>query len=409
MGHRRRRAGAATLALVLAFVVAACGGTSSPPLPESPLQALRTALRERAALLAKGDAEAYLQAAVGPARAVEEAIARGAAAVPLSYANVSVEPIGSAGGANLRQVRVEMVFRYEGLPRDNLFRFGLRYDVERRAGSWVITASTPEPDPPLPVWAREPVESTRTEHFLALHRPGLAKAREALDLAEQARARLVPKLRYVEPESADLLLLGADHADLERMLGRPVSAGVLAVANALYPGIGEPEHRQMAVNLDALLGSGVSRILGHSGTGTAVEVFQHELAHLALVRLRGRAMPAWVNEGTAMYLSGERRVAEWRAGLARGAFDAVSIAALGNNANLPSSLEYAYANAAVLYLVERFGDEQFWRFYSSFRRLVPTGEFATDSSRFALRQSFGLTAEELDTATRDWMRRAAAG
>ena len=137
-------------------------------------------------------------------------------------------------------------------------------------------------------------------------------------------------------------------------------------------------------------------------------VFQHELAHLTLTRHDGPYTPGWVNEGAAMYLAAERRVDDWRYALDEGLFDGVSIAAMGDEAGLADGIEYAYANAAVLVLVEEFGVERFFDFYTAFRPLLASAEFEQGPTAATLLQRYDLTVSQLDERTRAYMEKAVA-
>lgn len=373
---------------------------------------VRALLRQRAALLADGDVAGYL-AAVGPdadAQANERAIAEGAAAAPVSYANITFDPRGGGNttATSFLGATVELVFRYEGLPDDNLFRFSLLYDLERQGGRWVVTSSAiTEGQGPAPIWATGPVESTRSEHFLALYRPGLPRAAEALQAAEEARRNLAQRLEVVESDPVHLVVLAASEEDYADIKGEPTDPGELAAAGFWFSPISRPEERHMIVKAARLVEGGEAQADDGSRASPAI-VFQHELAHLALTRHDGPFTPGWVNEGAAMYLAGERRVDDWRVGLERNLFARTSIAAMGTEPGLSDGITYAYANAAVLYLVEEFGAERFFDFYISFLPLLPTPEFVEDPTGVALAERYDLDASELDRRTREYMQEAVA-
>lgn len=89
------------------------------------------------------------------------------------------------------------------------------------------------------------------------------------------------------------------------------------------------------------------------------QVFEHELAHLALSRVSRESTTGWVLEGGAMLLADERRIGSWRLGQLFGIYDRVSFADLSEMGKLNGAISYAYANAAVSYLVETFGEKKF--------------------------------------------------
>lgn len=408
MVHRRP---IQALALSLALLVAACGGGGGSGTDDSPAGQVRAMLRQRATLLVKGDVDGYLEAVAPAAMATERPIAEGAAAVPLSYANVSFHPQGAGKSTATRfdDADVEVVVRYEGLPPENLFRFRLRYDLERRGSTWAITESSfGDDEVPPPLWTTGAVESRRTEHFLALYRPGLAVVDAALAAAETARDGLAERLENLESDPVHLVVLAASEEEYNGLSGEETSPSEVAAAVFLFRSISRPEERHMIVKAHRLVEVGASSVSDDGAELPATLVFQHELAHLALTRHDGPYTPGWVNEGAAMYLAGERRVDTWRVAMNEGLFDDVSIQAVADEEGLADSLEYAYANAAVLYLVEEFGAERFFEFYTAFRPLLPSAEFDQGPTDATLLQRYDMTTSQLDEKTRAYIERALA-
>lgn len=421
----------AALAVVLLALVAGCGATSAPPAPDTAVEEVRTMLRARGRLLVDKDVEGYLAGAAGDARPLEEAIARGAAGVPLSFLNITFNPVGVAddNASQFRDGELEVVYGYEGLPDDNRFRFGLRYDLDRRDGEWVVTGSRHEPQPgpdalpepddgspgadagdrfvrrvPLPYWARFPVEATRSDHFLVLHPPGLPEAARLIELAEQAREQLVPRLRFGRPDDVHLVVVGRDRSEYVGILEDEDAASSLALVSLFYIPFAQPEGRHMTVNLSAVLAPDDARQAGHGGELTSVSILQHEMAHLALSRVDSPFTPSWVQEGAAMYLAGEHRLESWTIGSEQGLFDGISIAGLAEDEYLQDGLQYAYVNAAVSYLVEEFGPEAFWDFYTRFQPAVGSVLSAADSTAgFLLDSVYDFELPELDRRARQWM------
>lgn len=392
-------------------MVGACGGGSTPPAADAgPAGEVRALLRQRAALLAEGDVAGYLAAVRPSAEATERALAEGAAAVPVSWANVSFQPRPGARStaSTFRDAEVDVVFRYEGLPEENLFRFSLDYDLELQGGSWVITGSrfAGHSDPP-PIWATGPAASARSEHFLALHRPGLAGAGDALDAAEQGWRGLAARLPGFAADDVHLVLLAGSDEEYAAIKGSP-DEGEVGIARARSSSLSEPEGRHMLVKAHEIVLGDATAAAEDGAQAPAAEVFQHELAHLALTGLDGPFTPSWVSEGAAMYLAEERRVDAWAFGRAEGVFAPMSVGRM-DRGGLADGLEYAYANAAVLHLVEEFGAERFFDFYGRFRPLSPGGDFLSDPTAVTLDGAYGLTVQQLDERTRAYIDRAAGG
>ena len=401
---RRWLAGAAAVAVM----AAGCGGGGGARTDDSPFGQARAMLRARASLLAEGDVEGYMAAVAPGAEEQERAIAEGAAAVPLAYVNATVTPGGPRTETRIGNALVEVVYRYEGLPDDNRFEFELSYDLERRDGKWMITKSLATGEIGLPMWGTGPVEVVQSEHFLGLHRPTLANPDAALGAAEDARRDLAGRLDAVESDPVHLVLLAASEEEYAEIKGRSSSLGELASATFLFLSLSRPESRHMTVKAHRLIdqGSAVNRDDGEPAPPK--EVMQHELAHLALTRFDGPFTPGWVNEGAAMYLAGERRVAAWKRGFDEGIWDAVSIDLLAGADSLRGGISYAYVNAAVLYLVEAYGAEQFFEFYRRFLPLGPTADFAENPTAVVLAETYDISVSELDRRAHEYMEEAVA-
>jgi hypothetical protein len=400
MRARRRRL--AAVAIAVAFVAGACSSdVSEAPDQLAGLAEVREMLSRRAGALAAGDVEGYLRPLSPSARAFEEPIARAALALPLTAFALVFNP---PEGTNLftptfRNVPIEFRYRYKDLPEDNTFHFTLDYDLERQGGGWVVTRAESELSDPPPLWATGPAEITASEHFLALHRPGARLVGESLALAERARSELTPKLT-LRQDARHLMVLVGDQDRLSDLVGGRIGAGTVAVAMAGTSGTRIPDNRELIVDVDATFGATSGPLLEHGVQETDLtpqQVFQHELAHVALGRSTRANMPGWVREGAAMYLAGERRVIAWREGLEIGLFDSLSFVELNREGSDLPGAAYAYANAAVLHLVEAFGVPKFWQFYADFER--------EDNPQpdVILRSAYQIEARELDRRTRAYI------
>lgn len=433
------------MALVAAGCAKITGDSTEEAASRGPRQAVDAMLRQRAKALTAGDVEAYLAPMTAEARAVEEPIARGSSAVPLADVSLLMDEADfNDAGTAVSAARIDFIYRYKDLPDDNLFRFRLVYDLERRDGAWMITTSRhDERKTPLPIWARGPVTVASSAHFLALHRPGTTRVEESLGLAEDARGKLLDGLT-LQPDERHLLLLAKDRADYEDLTGAGAGASLAMTSYIFRSSRGHPtraEARQMVVNLEAVLANPENKAdlgadhgsrFGGGGRddgrdeGIAMpdelarqledelvpaQVFQHELAHLALSRVSRESTTGWVLEGGAMLLADERRIGSWRLGQLFGIYDRVSFADLSEMGNLNGAISYAYANAAVSYLVETFGEKKFWNFYRDFKEYEPSGsmqahpleELRADATHRLLRRIYDMNEEQLDDKTREYI------
>ena len=375
-------------------------------------------LTARGTALAAGDAEGYLADLSPEARAFEEPIARGGASLPLASVELTLDPsLKVDEDTSIDDASVDLIYRYDGLPAENTFRFTLLYDLAHDDGSWGVRASKLKGGSALPIWVTGPIAFMQTDHFLALFRPGLTEVEATLKLAEEARQRLSTKVTF-PLENGFLMLLGRDRQQYEEFSSRDVAASAVAQAETVYEITTtsiETESRQIVLNLQQLRTEEAS-----------IETFQHELGHLALTPQTRPFTPPWLGEAAAMYLADTRPTRAWRAGLRSGRFNELSFTTLTRQRSLgahdeTASAEYAYAAGAAHYLVEAFGAEKFWEFYGSFAD-VPSAtvyegvagkdsastdaalsELAAETSAEAMPRIFGFDEARLDILVREWI------
>ncbi len=412
----------AALLLPLLLLLGSCVAPMVAPGPSVQTR-LEEFLDSRVAFLEANDIQGFLAVSSPSAQEFERPLAIGVVAVPITGLRMRLDR-GSLrdAGELLEGVRVDLIYRYDGLPEDNSFRVGLTYDFSETEGVWGIRNAGLKPGSALPVWASGPIQSMQTEHFLGLYRPELNDPDRILREAEQARAQLDGKITF-PLEDRYLILVARDDDEYQAMssamLG-PVSAiAQVETSYEVTPDTIRVLSRQMVIN---------SRKLHQDGT--ALETLRHELGHLAVAQYTRPFTPAWVSESAAMYLAGSRPVAIWRNGLSRNRFDDITIERLTRASNLGehdssregASLEYAYSAAAAWYLVETFGAEKYWEFYRSYSEVPanelydklpenaadPEGEqaleqLAVTTTGGSLHQLFALDQVTLDQAIRRWM------
>lgn len=400
---RRPLRTATGLVLAVAFALSACSSPSDRRPAQSFDDGVRALFDRRASQLVTGDVGGYLEVVAPAARPVEEAVARGAAAVPLATVRILFNVLEQHGGTTShRGVAATYVFTYRGVPEDNRFSFRLLVDLEEKPQGWVVTSAQPLGD--LPYWATGPVEVTTSPHFLVLSRPGVAGVGDVVAVAEESRAQLLSRLT-VEPDAVHVMIVVAEGTELARLQGSEPQPGASLVAFSEYSttGAGPPESRQMAVDVRAVA-PGETAVSEDRREVTAVQLLQHELAHLALARYATPTRPDWVVEGAAMFLAEERREANWRDPAFQARAVSLSFTELNSLEDLPADL-YAYVNATVLFLVERFGAQAFWDFYRAFTE-ADTSASPAATARSLVAQHFGLDEAALGAATVAWIRGA---
>ncbi|MCA1839393.1 MAG: hypothetical protein ABR507_11340 [Actinomycetota bacterium] len=367
----------------------------------------------------------FLASSSADARAVEDPIARGLVSAPVTGVTMTVNT-NEVNDTVLRlpELHVEIGYEYEGPPADNHFRIPLTYSLTQRGNNFKVDKVQIQQGARLPIWANGPLGSSRSEHFLALYRPGTPEPGKALQLAEQARGELSSKL--TQPiDQVQVLLLARDRAEYQAFSAHETPNTAIAEAETSFqvtPTEIKVEGRQVVVNLQRLYQD-----------GSAVETFQHELGHLALAPETRPFTPAWVTESAAMFLAGTHPVAVWRAGLNQHKFESISFAELNRASSLgahdptgqAATYEYAYSEAGALFLIESFGRQRFFEFYDSFAAVppnvlyerLPQGQIASDDSPEvttlaqktaveSLQRIFGFDENQLDLKTRAWIRSA---
>lgn len=350
---------------------------------------------------------------------VSPQILAGIQAAGIKVESLALDRATVGAGFPVVGARVNLRYRYPGLPEDNVFSFGLNYDFEKSGGSARASSVTFAPGG-APIWATGAIQSARSEHFLGLYRPGSSTLITILPEAELARSDIAQKLPWPQDDKELLLMARNDH-EFDAIKSSDSGASTAAQAEAGFevtPTAVKVGGRQMVVNVDKL------RL-----EGSGAETLRHELGHMALAKGTRPFTPAWVSESAAMYVAGTKPLQTWRSGLANGAFDKISfsdlrgVSQLGGHDSGAASLQYAYAAAGAWYLVETFGPDAYWRLYRSFAavpaaeiyRKAPAGtvltagvkevgELSAVVTQRSLKDVFALTEDQLDAKVRQWIK-----
>lgn len=405
MRNRRSRLSRSWV-LALALLCLATGCRQAPPSDDNQTVAAQVQdyFDRRARLLAAHDSQAFLESVDPAAREVEELLVRGFEAVPAespSY-EVQADSLSKTGPATYR-VSTRLLYRYRDFPQNNSFSFPLAYTLVVNPSVRIVESKADKP----PIWATGPVEQYSSQHFLSLSRPGLSGVDELAGVAETAYGYLQGRIP-AKLEERLLMVLAPDAAEFELFSGGADSSNLGRAAQVkgsieVEPGTVTISGRHMIVNLQQLA-------LDRNGP----ETLRHELAHLALALETRPTTPGWLAEGAALYLAGSRPRQAVAAGMRLTELSRTS--QLGAHEGSDSAAEYAYAAAAVWYLVETHGEQRFWDLYSffagrpamelyeAFRRseegLVP---LRVELTQEAVGAVYGLTLADLDQAVGDWI------
>ena len=234
------------------------------------------------------------------------------------------------------------------------------------------------------LWDHEPVEVTRTNHFLIFTHPSrqairtevvgvietawLALYQRYLPMAERYAAFVPGDPDYFGWLSSDTLIAGV--ASWRYLEGESSEPKVISPALYLNPVLFQRE-----VDPDLRL-----------------QALMHEMVHLALAERTHKLSPNWLVEGSAVYFSGGYT----QNGEAASLGDVLERISIDHRRTLGSVPEYAYAGAAVEYLVDTRGVEHFLAFYEAVAR------YRGDLDR-ALQDFYGLSAARLDADLKNWL------
>lgn len=371
--------------------MAGCGGGDDPSPrsqapPGSPAerpepsaeQQIADLFEERAAALEAGDAGAY--AATGRPR--DRAVARRARRLRLRDVELEATNISVSGD----RARVRVAARYGIAGVRGRFEATQRVRAVRTGAGWrVAGARAGRGRPP---WEVDDFRERRSEHFVVLAPPevpveelvvaledGYATMRELLSGGRLRRRYLV------------LVAGGAQQARALTTAIRGVETlAALSDASVIQQGPAEAVARVISLRLvvvwppfSALDADGRSRVV------------THELTHAALTGSTSGRTPAWLTEGVALYVSGDRRSAPPGADLAA-LSRPDSIARLTGPAQATA---YSASSAAAFAIADQFGTDGLLDLYEAFNDPRLRGRPGPRLVERALRRVLGITLADL--------------
>lgn len=269
------------------------------------------------------------------------------------------------------------------------------YTFVERDGRWLIADDTDLDDMGLFTvrhpWDFGPLETTRSRHFLALG-PGcagdgsLCADDELLSIAEEALERTNATWTESWRNRVALVVPPSDEA-LQRMLQAtfdPSKFVAFAYSTVDPETLAYTGHR-IVVNPPVIAGRSRSEV---------VTIMAHELLHIATRDASGPFVPLFADEGLA-------EVAGYGNTPGLDYFDAV-VSGGGFDSSLPEDfqfstgtgndiyLSYQEAQSAVRFFIDRWGRQEFVRFYERLGRARITEGLATWHVERALRRTIGM-------------------
>jgi hypothetical protein len=390
--HRPSRTSAlAGLALIL---VAGCGGGDRSPRPtETPgtpaerpgpsdVQQITDLLDERGAALEAGERRAYVATATGAQRRRDRIDARRAR--HLRFREVTLEADSVDVSGDRATVRVAAGYAIEGVR--GTFEFERRLRAARTPEGWRVSAAAARRG--RAPWEVDDLRERRTEHFVILAPPdvpvdelvvaledGYATMSELLSRGRLRRRYLV--VVATGPQQARALTLEIRGVET-----------LAALADASVIQNGPAGRTDKVVSMRMVVVWEPFATLDAEGRRRVVT---HELTHAALTGSTSGRTPAWLSEGVALYVSGDRRSAPPGADIA-----ALSrpdaIARLTGEAQ---SAAYSASSAAAFAIAERFGTDRLLELYDAFNDPRLQGKPGPKLVNRALRRELGITLADV--------------
>ena len=386
------------VALGALAVLAGCGGgdaaaprpaaTPTPtvertaPAPPSDDQQIEALLRDRAAALGAGRRRAYAATATGAQRRRDRGAA--ARAAQLSLRDVTFELDRVKVGGNRARARVTLAYGITGIRGS--FRWTRRVDAVRAGERWRIARE--HSGRGVPPWEVGEFVERRTKHFVVLAPPDaavddlLASLESGYETIRGVLARGRLRRRYLVVVAGDA---GQARALTTEIRGVETLA---AISDAAITESGPARRTVGVLSLRLLVVLPAFTSLDPAGRGRLIT---HELTHAALTGATSGRTPAWLVEGVALYVSGDRRVASPGADLtALSAPDAIARASGETQA-----AGYATSSAAAFAIAERFGARRLLKLYDAFNDPLLVGEPGPRLARRAVRRVLGVSLAEI--------------
>jgi hypothetical protein len=375
-------------ALLAVLVVAGCGGSghapaptrtasaapAATPEPPSDEQQIEALLRARATALQAGDRRAYV--ATGGDRT---AIVR-ARALRLRDVEIEAGPIDVAGD----RATTRVAERYGVAGVRSTFQSTRRLDLAKRGRRWRVVEEHGRRG--LPPWDVATFAERRTRHFVLLA-PADLPVDDLLVALEDGYAAI--RARVKGGRRRYLVIAAADPAQARALTTQIRGLETLAaITDATINEQGPAHAVSEVVALRLLVVYSAYAALDADGRRRTIT---HELTHAALAGSTSGRTPAWLVEGVAMYVSGDRRPAPPNPDLAALSRPG-SIARLSGDAQADA---YGSSSAAAFAIVDRFGAGKLLGLYDAFNDESLHGTPGPRLVNRALKRELGIALSQL--------------
>jgi surface antigen len=385
----------AAAGLAVLVVLAGCGGGghSGTPTPgpsasgrtktsaPSDEERIADVLRDRGEALESGDRRAYLATSTRALRRRDAiAVTR---AKRLHLRDVQLDP----GMVHVKGRRaVTKVEERYGLARiAGRFETTRKVTLVRAKGRWRVAAV--EGRRGLPPWDVADFREHRTPHFVVLG-PGTMEVGSLLAALESGYAAM--RTRLEQPLRRRYLVIAAANPEQARALTSQIHglSSLAAISDATISERGSAEAVSKVVSLRLLVV--YSAYAGLTAEGRR-RTIAHELTHAALAGATSGRTPAWLVEGVAMYVSGDRRPAPPDP-------DLNPLSRPGAIAKLSGTAQaraYSASSAAAFAIVDRWGDKKLLDLYDSFNDPSLRGTPGPQLVNRALKRELGIALSQL--------------
>jgi hypothetical protein len=377
-----------------------------PPAPsdEDELTAL---LNRRARALQEGDARAYAATAIGAQRRRDRRAARNARGLPLRAVRLTADEISVDG----RRARLTVRSGYAIAGIRGRFDAERTLRAVRTARGWRINSQTGRRR--QHPWEVARFTAERSRHFVVLAPAGLATDGLA-DTLEGGYARMRDILASGRLRRRYLVVIAADAGQARAMTSG--IRGVATLAAISDTGVRESGPAEEVVRVASQRLLVVWPRFGPLDPEGRGRVIAHELTHAALAGETSGRTPSWLVEGIALYVSGDRRVADaaelvgdQALGGGSGAGRALTLTGLSRPDAIArldgtgQAAAYAYSSSAAFYVTDRYGRKRFFDLYDAFNKASLQGEPGPDLADRALQQTLGIGLMKLERDLRRWI------
>jgi hypothetical protein len=418
--------------LAAALLITACGGgsggdpkpaskktasTRAPAAkkkePPSDTDQLNDLLENRANALEVGDIRGFVATATGAQVARDRRAAANAKVLPLT--SVDLTAGGTEVDGDRATMRVDMIYRFDGVDAEYLKTS--RMTAKKTESGWRISNDRPSAGMLAP-WEYTRYKARTSKHFLALAPQSLKVGSLMKDL-EKGRERMKRGLPGVKAPDHTLVIVARNGTDTKALTKNYHTLSAIVAVAEYNVKLDGPARKVTGVAGQRVFV--LWRSYGNRGSDDRRMVIAHELTHASMVRNTGGRVPAWLVEGLAMYVSGDKRAGDAGALLSGArlrdaskqpaAERALSLTRLAKPTSLdrmsaiPLAFAYSYASAAAYTVATKHGGvKALLRLYKAFNSAKFHGAPGRALSDRVLRKTLHVSLKKFESEVQAYAR-----